>query len=738
MSSDNLETTIQNMRDSSICGHPQHYHSFQQVNFSFFSSQRTCAGCQGRLRAVIVFGSISSDASQQVLRCIACGAMAHRSCALGGTRCVWKEVCPVNAKRLKALTTSSSDEEVQPVMESASTVEEGEADDDGWTKPSDDMKPAALPEGPSHCASLEDVPSSPQHSSLDSKLSELPNLAKTSSTELDSTTKDPDKTPLHHTNLPFASVARALQENILAHFQRTTRDPEHATKYAQLIQKDEDDDDYVDAVFPNNKSIAARASETLQAAKTTVNKHPGGTAAVAGGIAGGVAGLVIAGPAGAYAGGKIGQVAGALGVLAEGSVTIGVIVASVATASITAKQIQEQIQERHVLTMGEAGTSRKVLLVRPDIQIDPVWEEIVADARASAPQKQHGLGGLLAKPVSESNHERYRRDSDIMKTDEEELATKEKVLLLVSRILSDKSSLPGHLYRNLIQTFRDRCDERVRNAAHHHDDNNNTPTHFRRARRDDAHAVIKHVTGTLLELRPEFAASPEITELTAAAVEGLVFGQLYELVWEEIVAETAVRDAALVAKTRAFRRKLQLEQGGTDLLDRNISQEALDALRMFPQCHTAVDKLHYCVRFLELISDYVSSASSVCAESLLAMVCQHLCVYISSPEVQPKNFHAQVAFLEEFARDEQLLRGREGYSLVTLQASLHFLDMSNDFGADIFGSEDEEEEEAELISEKEVLEKEELISETELADGALLVSVNEERASSDLPTTTPP
>jgi hypothetical protein len=39
----------------------------------------------------------------------------------------------------------------------------------------------------------------------------------------------------------------------------------------------------------------------------------------------------------------------------------------------------------------------------------------------------------------------------------------------------------------------------------------------------------------------------------------------------------------------------------------------------------------------------------------------------------------------EFARDEQLLRGREGYALVTLQAALHYLNSSNDFGVDIFG-----------------------------------------------------
>lgn len=44
-----------------------------------------------------------------------------------------------------------------------------------------------------------------------------------------------------------------------------------------------------------------------------------------------------------------------------------------------------------------------------------------------------------------------------------------------------------------------------------------------RSRRLDTHAVIKHVTATLLEVRPGFASSPTITEMSATAIEGLVF-----------------------------------------------------------------------------------------------------------------------------------------------------------------------------------------------------------------------
>ena len=109
-----LETSIQAMQSSNgICGHPQHYHSFQQVNFSFFTSTTKCVGCQGRMQSVVLFGKSgggggdihdgprSRRANDSVVKCLACGAVAHRSCALTtGSRKWTGPVCPVNAKHL--------------------------------------------------------------------------------------------------------------------------------------------------------------------------------------------------------------------------------------------------------------------------------------------------------------------------------------------------------------------------------------------------------------------------------------------------------------------------------------------------------------------------------------------------------------------------------------------------------------------------------------------------------------
>jgi hypothetical protein len=150
-------------------------------------------------------------------------------------------------------------------------------------------------------------------------------------------------------------------------------------------------------------------------------------------------------------------------------------------------------------------------------------------------------------------------------------------------------------------------------------------------------------------------------------------------------------------KIRAFDKSHEAfplnDNGGTstDYPSDLISQPAIDSLSLLPEAHSTADKLRYCVEFLELISVHFtqltakSSGKQSClsADSLLKMVCQHIIA------AKVPNMNAEILFLEEFARDEQLLRGKEGYALVTLQASLHFLNTSTDFDTDIFGQDEE-------------------------------------------------
>jgi len=375
-------------------------------------------------------------------------------------------------------------------------------------------------------------------------------------------------------------------------------------------------------------------------------------------------------------------------VLAEGAMgaaAVGVVAAGLATGTVAGHQINERIEER-VLTMGEEGASQKVLLVRPNIQLDPVWNQIMQEARRSAP------------PRNRRSIRSMQSDSDITMTEEDEIGTSDKVLLLVSRMLNDKTSLAGHMYRYLIETFRDRARKRETLCTN----NDSIAAVSPRARRDDAHAVIKHVTACLLEERPELGSSSGLTEVAANAVEGLVFGQLYDAVYEEILLETQELDAGLWRKITVFEAEYGSEKESMAGL---IAEPALTALSMLPEAHSAADKLHFGVKFLDHVSEHFANMTdrSVCADSLLKMVCQHM-VFAENQG----GLNSQIGFLEEFARDQQLLRGREGYALVTMQASLHFLNVATDLYQEIFADDDlllednnnneAEEEDASLLS----------------------------------------
>ena len=547
--------------------------------------------------------------------------------------------------------------------------------------------------------------------------------------------------PLHFATHGFQVFAQALQENIIDNFNR-------------LIPKDSSDKDIGTSERPDSGNIpdlerddSSSVVDTESAeCETPISKEVGdekddvqarslletskpqtesgmdrkriGLATVAGTIVGGVVGVGLAGPVGGVIGVKCGQTAGMLGLLLEGSVTASVLASGIGVGMAAGQHIQEK-HETRVLALGEGTKQRALLMVRPTIQSpEPIWDETYQEARRSHSENNNGIVNMLIPNESRTaKRERYEREVDIVETGEDELAIADKVLLLVSRILSNKESLPGHVYRQLIESFRCRCRElNLRDISLHEpkkqklgvgspddsssQDQSNSSINTAEdqidekrlsksyQRRRDAHAIIKYVTTSLLLTRPGFGHSSSLTEKTATAVESLVFGEIYDLVMEEIEIEHQAKDDLLLDKIANFERKQnQREDFTNDTSDSCfgykscISEAALEALHCLPQAHSAVDKLRYCIVFLEQISEKFSKSdmkSVMGADSLLKMVCQHILV------AKVMGINSQIAFLEEFARDEQLLRGREGYALVTLQASLHFLNASEDFESDIF------------------------------------------------------
>jgi hypothetical protein len=424
------------------------------------------------------------------------------------------------------------------------------------------------------------------------------------------------------------------------------------------------------SVFQTSLEIVKKTSETSK-------RIP--KASAIGMVAGGVAGLAIAGPAGCIVGSQIGRTALAVGAAIEGGMGIGVLVMSLAAAanfSLTSKK------DRRELKLLEQG-SKTLVLVRPEIECDPRWVVYADEARQSWERMSKESSSSVGSFFLSSNNDnhtttpdlRYGKDADIIKADSTELAIREKVFLLVNRILNDKMSLPGYVYRHLILKHKRMImfDEDVSEQSLSDGTNDANAS---RICRTNAHNIIKHVTATLLEVRPGLSSSSVMTELSGDAVELLVFGELYSDLYDEIVQQTKEQDLSLSNKVRDLFDHIK-DSGGDGGIDFSaISQPAIAALRALPQVHTPADKLYHCVIFLESISMHFSTlyqGKCIDADTLLVMVCQHVVA------ANVDHLHAEVAFLEEFSRDLQLLSGKEGYALITLQASLYYLDSLDEF-----------------------------------------------------------
>jgi len=119
---------------------------------------------------------------------------------------------------------------------------------------------------------------------------------------------------------------------------------------------------------------------------------------------------------------------------------------------------------------------------------------------------------------------RYQQSADTG----EEIPTADKVVLLAKKILTDRRSLPGHVYQRLFKTFvMRRSDLPLGLTDRPSQDEEEDGGSSRRRRRDDAHSIIKIVTANLLEAKPNFAQTAALTFLTTTAVEAFLFDQIY-------------------------------------------------------------------------------------------------------------------------------------------------------------------------------------------------------------------
>ena len=607
-----------------LCADPFHLHSFKTVGDSwvptpkslFVGAFQKCSFCNSRLGG----SAVPADA---MLQCVACGAYAHRSCAFVSSRCSGdvETVCEVNTAKLTEAVNSRCKR-----MQKA--VPDEEVNGTSWA--------------------------------VDGKTVRVGLKRDPNESEM-SLSADDEYDPIDCT---------LLEKRALTDENRTEE----------------------------NKSQAPGVLETIQQSFKLVEKvnESAGMlprASAIGMVTGGVAGLALAGPAGMAIGSQIGRTIVTVGAVVESGVGIGVLAMSLAAAANYTISSASASDRKRQLRLSDDDS---MVLIRPDVAVDPVWGQYAEDARRSWEEKTKesernsswgSIGYLFKSPATavemtkDERDKRYGKDSDIIRADTAELGTNEKVFLLATRILNDKLSLPGFVYRYLIlkhkrrTMFEEGSVETRLSLSGLPDIAVEAPS--TRSCRQDAHGVIKHVTASLIEVRPGLASTSALTEMSASAVEVLVFGELYKEVFGEIASQTKAEDDGLTRKVeeqRARRSGVAIEGTGsmeTPASSASISDHAIDALNLLPSAHTPTGKLLHCVDFLERVSSHFSTrfeGQAIDADTLLVMVCQH----VVSADIA--HLHAEVSFIEEFSRDNQLLSGKEGYALITLKASLHYLD----------------------------------------------------------------
>ncbi|CAM9895352.1 unnamed protein product [Discosporangium mesarthrocarpum] len=185
----------------------------------------------------------------------------------------------------------------------------------------------------------------------------------------------------------------------------------------------------------------------------------------------------------------------------------------------------------------------------------------------------------------------------------------------------------------------------------------------------DMHGYLREFTRAVLAAMPQTQLSPlsEDSELLAAnAVDRHVFSECYGAVFSQVAAVHGLQDRAL--RSRIRREAADRERSGLGPFASLCCPRALAALRAVGRARTSFDKLGCLVRSVEDMSEALPGGTEAATtDDVLWAMCRHLA---AGPLPQP---HAEVAFIEQFVRDEFWLLGREGYVLTSVEAALHIL-----------------------------------------------------------------
>lgn len=224
----------------------------------------------------------------------------------------------------------------------------------------------------------------------------------------------------------------------------------------------------------------------------------------------------------------------------------------------------------------------------------------------------------------------------------------------------------------------------------------------------DVHGVLRELTRAVLEWCPLLTASHEAQIQAVNCIDQRVFSETYGPVFGRIASSGTVHEDDRSLARRVRKEERSRAAGGQPSLLSTCRTEVMSALRAAGSARTGRDKLEFLVQAVERASDALTEQPTT--DALIFSVCRHLAAAASGVavdvggaslgaagdggssnrgasgsggDVQPAlpRPHAEVAFVEQFMRDESWVVGKQGYVLTTVIAALHVLsdpDMSDD------------------------------------------------------------
>lgn len=199
----------------------------------------------------------------------------------------------------------------------------------------------------------------------------------------------------------------------------------------------------------------------------------------------------------------------------------------------------------------------------------------------------------------------------------------------------------------------------------------------------DVHGILRELTQAVLSSCPMLTTSDEAAIQAVNCIDQWVLGATYGPVYARIASGQArERDKRLAQ--RVAREEVARKEAGQPCLAATCEAGALAALGSTGAARTGRDKLEFLVQAVEKISASLPAKSPT--DTLLWCICRHLSAAIMDIGVAENKAtggragnallprpHAEVAFIEQFVRDESWLMGKEGYVLTTVDAALHVL-----------------------------------------------------------------